>query len=195
MMLINRKVVDVQNLRPQDVDLEVIGHALSLINRYNGHTPFPYSVAQHSIYVMYLAEAVGFSKKTQLLALLHDATEAYIGDVIRPLKQTPVYEDYMDLEIKVWGAISAHFRLASYEISTEHWAAVKDLDHAVLLWEMANFFSERAYEEYPHLYTRHGRDQVATAMKALGVPKHIPFHLAKENFVGYANKLLGQAHG
>ena len=74
--------------QPEDVVLEDIAHALSLICRYGGHTKDFYSVAQHSVHV---ANAVSDhahlpSLNERRWALLHDAAEAYVGDMVQPLK-------------------------------------------------------------------------------------------------------------
>lgn len=68
--------------RPEEIDIADIAHALSQINRYTGHTRFPLSVGQHSL----LCEAAS-SRGCALEALLHDAAEAYIGDISRPVKE------------------------------------------------------------------------------------------------------------
>lgn len=64
-----------------DVKIEDIACALSRINRYTGHTRWPYSVAQHCCIV-----AEYCPPEFQLEALLHDAAEAYVGDISSPLK-------------------------------------------------------------------------------------------------------------
>lgn len=69
------------HVRKEDIDIKAIAHSLSLICRYNGHCKEFYSVADHSIRVAEIVEP-----KYRLAALLHDAAEAYLGDVIRPLK-------------------------------------------------------------------------------------------------------------
>lgn len=69
------------NPQPEDVCIEDISHALSIINRFNGHTVVPLSVAQHSIII-----SQNVQSEFALLGLMHDATEAYIGDIARPLK-------------------------------------------------------------------------------------------------------------
>ncbi len=68
------------------LDIAEITHALSLINRFTGHTKRPYSVAEHSLLVAELAELDGASPVVQLAALMHDAHEAYTGDVSSPVK-------------------------------------------------------------------------------------------------------------
>ena len=76
-----------------DVRLDDIVHALSHINRFNGHTSTPYSVAQHSYLVASLMEdwilrgaQVSGGRALVKAALLHDAAEAYIGDISSPIK-------------------------------------------------------------------------------------------------------------
>ncbi len=73
----------------EDVRIVDIAHALSHISRWNGHTPgrTPYTVAQHSVLMaQWLAEA-GCVKDAQVCGLMHDAHEAYIGDISRPMKR------------------------------------------------------------------------------------------------------------
>ena len=76
------KHVDPLNVRPEDICLEDIAFALSNISRFGGHVPF-LSVAEHSVRVCMAAPP-----KLKKAALLHDAAEAYIGDIIWPLKRS-----------------------------------------------------------------------------------------------------------
>ena len=78
------------------IDLSDIGHALSLICRGNGHVKYFYSVAQHSIACCREAEARGYSNRVQLACLLHDASEAYMSDVTRPVKA--LLTEYLKVE-------------------------------------------------------------------------------------------------
>lgn len=68
--------------RPEDVDLEDIARALSCIARFGGHARAFYSVACHSLFVASLVD-----EPLRAHALLHDAHEAYLGDVIAPMKR------------------------------------------------------------------------------------------------------------
>jgi hypothetical protein len=110
--------------RPGDIDAADIAHALSLICRYGGHVHRFYSVAEHCVL---MSEAV--PPEDALWALLHDATEAYVGDMVRPLKRS--MPDYRRAEDRVMVAVAAHFGLNSATMP----AAVKDADNRILLTE------------------------------------------------------------
>ena len=96
------KMVDVAHLRPEDVDIHDIASALSRICRFNGHLRADvghYSVAQHSVEVARLLRTWGWHPDVQLYGLLHDAAEAYVGDVVTNLKRALV--GYVELEAAV----------------------------------------------------------------------------------------------
>ena len=81
-----------------------IAHALSMLCRANGHFKSFYSVGQHSINCMREAKARGYSRKIQLACLLHDASEAYLSDVTRPVKaELPRYREIeIPLQNLIW---------------------------------------------------------------------------------------------
>lgn len=89
--------------RAEEVDIKDIAKALSKIARFNGHVDRFYSVAEHSIRVAQLV------KEDKLEALLHDSTEAYIGDLTRPLKY--VLPKFLEIEEKIWKEVSKRFQL------------------------------------------------------------------------------------
>lgn len=93
--------------------IEDIAHALALVNRYNGHTPVPYSVAQHSVLVSRRVEELTNNTQLALWGLMHDASEAYICDVPRPLKK--VMPEYRAIEARVMDAILEAFGLPLFE--------------------------------------------------------------------------------
>lgn len=109
--------------RPDEVHLEDIAHALAHACRFAGHCERFYSVAEHSVLVSHLVP-----RELALVALLHDATEAYVVDIPRPLK--PFLAGYKEIELRVWTAIAERFRLP-LDMPSE----VKAADNAVLLAE------------------------------------------------------------
>lgn len=71
--------IDIALLQPQDMTADILGATLAKINRFNGRTPQPWSVASHSVLVSYLVRL-----ELAPWALLHDAHEAFLGDITFP---------------------------------------------------------------------------------------------------------------
>mgnify|MGYP003310119605 CR=1 FL=1 len=96
-------------LEPQkeDILIEDIAHALSLMTRANGHFPEFYSVGQHCVGCFREAAARGLSDRIQLMCLLHDASEAYIADITRPVKRE--LKEYLSIESRLQDAIYERF--------------------------------------------------------------------------------------
>lgn len=121
--------------RVDDVDVQDVAHALSCLCRFNGHVRVFYSVAQHSVECAELAMAFNRRPAVQLRALLHDAAEAYLADVPRPVKG--YLPGYRELEREVdrvaWrGLCPSRLALA---ITDEEEALVRSIDDAVLSTE------------------------------------------------------------
>lgn len=110
----------------EEIDPIDIAHALSQICRYGGHARRFYSVAEHCVL---MSNAV--APEHALWALLHDATEAYVGDMVRPLKiHMP---EYREVEDRVMVAVAERFGLDGVTMPP----AVKDADNRILLSERA----------------------------------------------------------
>jgi 5'-deoxynucleotidase YfbR-like HD superfamily hydrolase len=97
--------------RLEDIDINDIAHALALQCRWTGHCKFHYSVAQHSYYCSFLGpESEAFDR------LMHDAPEAYIGDLNRPLKHyTEAGKFYRQQEAIIQKAIAQRFGFSEIE--------------------------------------------------------------------------------
>ena len=95
---------DILNPAAYDYPIEVIANALSNICRYTGHVDRFYSVAEHSVLV-----SKAITKKYALEGLLHDASEAFVGDVSSPLKK--LLPEYQKIEEAVQEAIAKSFNL------------------------------------------------------------------------------------
>jgi len=126
---------DIQNPDPATIDIRDIAHALSHLCRFTGHTRKFYSVAQHSVMVSRLVP-----KGLALEGLLHDASEAYLGDVSSPLKG--LLPDYQRLEKKVQLAIVQRFGLnCSLNLKIIH-----DADMAALATERRDLMPQAKTE-------------------------------------------------
>ena len=125
------KRIDVDTPQMEQIDIRDIAHALANICRYNGHCRYHYSVAQHSIYVSLLVP-----QKEKLWALLHDAAEAYLGDVIAPLKVRTDHLGYRELERQWEVVIFRRFGLLGLRSPyLGHTPAIGEADDAVSLTE------------------------------------------------------------
>jgi len=109
-----------------EIQLEDIAHGLSHLCRFTGHTRWFYSVAQHSVVVSRLCPA-----PLALYGLLHDAAEAYLGDVARPIKHTVAFEQYRAAEARLQALIYRRFGLDPIEPP-----AVKEADMLALHVEL-----------------------------------------------------------
>lgn len=94
------------NPNPNAIVIQDIAHSLSMQCRFTGHIKKFYSVAQHSVYVSYIC-----NEEDALWGLLHDASEAYLTDVPRPLKRSGFFEEYLRLESLMQTAICKRFGL------------------------------------------------------------------------------------
>lgn len=98
-------------MRPQieDICIEDIAHALSNLCRFNGHCKEFYSVAQHSMMVSNQIMEMSGDVQQQFAGLLHDASEAYLCDVPRPIKYTASFYEYRVAELKLQAMIYKRF--------------------------------------------------------------------------------------
>lgn len=94
---------------PDTIVLDDIAGALSRICRFGGHVSTFYSVAQHSVLVADIVATRGGDRDARRWALMHDASEAYLGDVVTPLKR--LLGGYAELERQALAVIADRFRL------------------------------------------------------------------------------------
>lgn len=118
---------DPMSMGADDIDIRDIAHALALQNRYNGHTSGPISVARHSLWV---AREVGVltmhDPALMFIGLMHDASEAYLGDIIRPLKHREWARGYLEVEARVESLIAER-----YGFTFPYPAVIKQADNNV----------------------------------------------------------------
>ena len=119
-MLSGRKL-DLLDPSPFDIEIDDIAHGLARVARWNGQTTgeHPFSVAQHSLVVLDIVGVLSPAQtvKAKLLALLHDAPEYVIGDMISPFKSA-LGLDYRAFEDRLAGAIHMRFALPPHMPAT-----------------------------------------------------------------------------
>ena len=153
--------VDPTDMSLEDVDIEDIAHALALTNRFTGHTPEPYSVAQHSVIVSVLCPV-----KCKMWGLLHDAAEAYFADISRPVKVAIAETSgrvLTNVEARIMNAVCARFNLPFEEP-----AEVKVADDTALANEAFSFFGSTP--NYKHWQHRFDNGYKSMGFKIVPVP-------------------------
>ena len=118
---------------PADINIRDIAHALSMICRYNGHIKKFYSVAEHSYLMARYALEAGYPAESAFAALMHDAAEAYVGDVTTPLKRL-LGNEYNTIEAKANQAIFSRYKIDMSERSLQY-RDVKELDRRIIVNE------------------------------------------------------------
>ena len=103
------KRFDPMQMTPEEVSLRDIAHALSLLCRGGGHMKYFYTVGLHSLNCALEAASRGWSNRQVLACLLHDASEAYLSDIIRPVKVH--LSNYLEIEDQIMQTILTHFHL------------------------------------------------------------------------------------
>jgi 5'-nucleotidase len=123
---------------PDFVRIEDIAHSLSLVCRWAGHVPHFYSVALHSIHVSRMVDS-----GQALAALLHDASEAYLGDMAKPVKLD--MPDYNLAENRLMSTIALALGF-DFPLTDQ----VKKADAAALFLEGVHFFPNTAVNDLPY---------------------------------------------
>jgi 5'-deoxynucleotidase YfbR-like HD superfamily hydrolase len=123
---------------PEQFDIEDIARALGNLCRFGGHCRTFYSVAQHTVIVSQLVEERGGDAEDVFAALMHDAAEAYLGDMPHPLKhRSALGAAFKEAERELEAAIEAHFAIKADV------PEIKRADRALLATERRAFSAER----------------------------------------------------
>jgi len=158
-MLSGRRL-DLLDPTPVDIEIQDIAHGLSFVARWNGQTngDFPYSVAEHSLLVERIFSELNpnSNSEARLTALLHDAPEYVLGDLISPVKAAVGY-GYENLDDKLTAAIHRRFGLPA-KVSPQLKKKIKKADK-VSAWleamEIAGFSKHEAdkfFGKFDHYY-------------------------------------------
>lgn len=124
------KVFDLKIMDPESICIEDIAHGLAYTPRFAGQLEGFYSVGQHSFYM-----AINASVKNRLAVLLHDATEAYMGDMPSPFKK--LFPEFKSMENKLMAIIAKKFGF-QFPFHPE----VKELDKEFLDIEWNSFVTK-----------------------------------------------------
>lgn len=128
------KHFDLLDPKAEMICIEDIAHAGSMMNRFTGHTRYPYPVTQHEYIGSFIRPESCVCKSAEEHAfkfLLHDASESYISDVNRPLKHfTPIGAEYMKVEKVIQDLI-----YGKYGLDTTEPPCVKEIDNEMLYAE------------------------------------------------------------
>jgi len=119
--------------RPEEIFIDDIAHALSNQCRFAGHSKKFYSVAEHSVRVSYECE-----QEFALWGLMHDASEAYLVDVPRPVKYQPEMDAYRETEKRLMAVIAQKYGLSMPEPPN-----VKQADKVLLLTEQRDLMGRQ----------------------------------------------------
>ena len=138
-MLSGRRL-DLLDPSPLDVELSDIAHGLARVARWNGQTQgdYAFSVAQHSVLVLDIAAALepDLDDHGQLYALLHDAPEYVMGDIISPFKAA-MGGNYREVETRLLGAIHVRFGLPA-AVPSATGKLIKRADREAAFFEAVN---------------------------------------------------------
>lgn len=142
-----------ENIVPDNIDIKDIAHALSNICRYGGHIKKFYSVAQHSVIVSELVP-----QEYKLAALLHDASEAYLNDIVSPAKR--MLGDYIKLEKSITSIIDDKFNINTHNDVIKIadlkalYAEAMEFYGSVDGWNIDDFHHEQKIDPLPPLESK-----------------------------------------
>lgn len=138
------KKINFDDIRQEDFNLDDIIYSLALLCRYNGHTKHFYSVLAHEINCYYIGMYLGYTKEELLYCIIHDSTEAYIGDIATPIKERfPGIKDFEN-EIYCYILNALGLKFPSEEILKK----VKLVDKVALHKEWKELMDEDFESEY-----------------------------------------------
>ncbi|MDA5092930.1 HD family hydrolase [Aliiroseovarius sp. KMU-50] len=186
-MLSGRRL-DLLDPTPMDIEIEDIAHGLAFVARWNGQTfgDFPYSVAEHSLLVEQIYGRL-YPKapvKWRLAALLHDAPEYVIGDMISPVKNA-VGSGYGELDERLTTAIHVRFGLPAKTPVTVK-KAIKRADK-ISAWLEATQIAGFSVEEANKLFGRANPEYTRGLDIHLRAPR-----IVREAFTERHNALLAE---
>lgn len=160
------------NPQKESIYIEDIAHALSLICRGNGHVKHFFSVGQHCINCALEAMARGYSRRVCLACLLHDAGEAYMSDVPRPIKMgMPQYKEW---EMAIIDTV--YEKYLGSKLTEEEERLVKIVDDDMLYFDLKVLLDEKPDREEPE-------------MQSMFSQEYVPFIEVEKQYLDIFNRL------
>lgn len=135
------RALDLLDPQPDQIDIHDIARALSQINRFNGNTRFPYSVGLHSIMAADAMMSIGHTPQARLAALMHDAAEAYVGDISTPVKDL-LGDNFRDIERHVSAVIYRKFGVDEVLVYSD---TMRDVDRTLANAERSLLIEDAAH--------------------------------------------------
>ncbi|MDP4893100.1 HD family hydrolase [Cypionkella sp.] len=183
-MLSGRRL-DLLDPTPMDIEIDDIAHGLAFVARWNGQTrgDWPYSVAEHSLLVEQIfSRQTATSPRWQLAALLHDAPEYVIGDMISPVKAA-IGQSYGELDLRLTAAVHIRFGLPAV-LPVEIKKAIKAADK-VSAWLEAVQIAGFSESEANKLF---GKPETSV-LRGLKIHLRAPT-IVREDFINRHSQLL-----
>lgn len=141
-------LLDLSDPQPEDFNIPDIAHQLARVSRFGGAMDGFYSVGSHSVYVARRLEELGHARSVVVAGLMHDASEAYLGDMVSGLKR--LMPEYRMLEERYEAAI-----IRAFGLNPNHHRIVKEADLRARLSEIRDLFR---YAPYPRELLLGGED-------------------------------------
>lgn len=179
------RFVNIKNPDPATITVGDIAHKLAQTNRWGGSAKYPYSVAQHAVFVSERLERMGAPRHVQLLGLHHDDPEAYLGDLPHPWKEqagsaykilTWAMEDAIDEALDLLPAYAEKHRI------------IKSADHFALLVEARNLLPSggRAWDYVQKFHDSAGVQRIVTPSYWQG---EITWDIARDDYLNRHEEL------
>lgn len=151
LVTISGRSFDYKNITKDSIYIPDVIHSLTGIGRFNGHSTRIYTVGEHTLMCLIMAEKLGFSNRMKLLVFLHDFTEGYCGDCPAPLKY--LLPQFQEVEANIETAIYEHLDIEPP--TEEEYNLIKRIDLTMLAIEMRDL-TKHDWESFvgEHTYTR-----------------------------------------
>lgn len=163
--------VDIESPKADSIRIEDIAHALSFLCRGSGQANFFFSVARHCVYCAREAMAQGFSRDVVLACLLHDASESYMTDVPKPIKDNliPQYRIYEDALLDV-----IYRKFVGRALTEEELSQVAMIDRLLLQYDLRYLLNMDVALPEIHIALNY---------------EYIPFETAREEYLALFREL------